>query len=517
VLDASAPPSATPGAEAGAGDAPKSGQATSPTFRPEVPTQRASGGQAADPDAPIVGTEAAPTVESVDSAEPRPAQQDDLWDRWRSLPAMPILDNDAVRRWEQQYLERPDALKRRLERAGRYLYFIVEEVSRRGLPAELALLPFVESSFNPHAVSGAKASGIWQFMPATGRAFDLRQNLFRDDRRSVLDSTRAALDYLAQLNDLFGDWHLALAAYNWGQGNLSRAIGQAKRDSREPRYENLSMPDETRQYVPKLQAIVNLVRDPHRHGLTLPPLQNHPYFLTVDIRRDIDVDLAIELAGLPADEFRALNPQMNKPVILAAGTPQLLLPFDHARRFQKALAARSGPLATWTAWVAPRTLRTADAARLVGMDEKTLRQINRIPPRMRVQAGSTLLVRRGKATNQDVSEKLADTAQIALSPDRPPGRRKTVKVGNKGESVAALARRHRLDAVQVASWNNVSPTTVFKGGQRVVLYVANAPKKKTSRPARDKSPQQAKGKATKQPTSQAAHAGRSSASRDRRG
>jgi membrane-bound lytic murein transglycosylase D len=456
--------------------------------RPEVP--------------PLVGTEIAPAVEQISET---PVTRKDLWERLRQHYALPVLDTELVRKWEQYYATRPDYLQRMLDRGGRYLFHIVEEVNRRQMPAELALLPFVESAFNPHAVSSARASGIWQFMPATGRSFDLTQNVFRDDRRSVLDSTRAALDYLNQLHGMFGDWQLALAAYNWGQGNVGRALANNRRQSRGVRYEDLSMPDETRNYVPKLQAIANLVSRPEQFGLQLPPLENHPYFLTVKVDRDIDVAVAARLAGLSIEEFQALNPQMNKPVILAAGTSQLLLPFDNAQRYQREVQQHRGPFATWTAWVAPATLNPAEVARRVGMSESQLRDVNRIPARMLVKAGSTLLVPRHTETTRDVSEHVADTASISLAPEAQPGRRLVVRAGPKGESVAALAQRHRVAAAQLASWNAVPANGAFKPGQQVVMFVKAAPAPRVQA-AKGKARAVAKAPAARQQAKPAQHA-----------
>ena len=186
----------------------------------------------------------------------------DLWDRIRRGYAMPDLDNNLVRDREQWYSARPDYMFRMTERSKKYLFHIVEELEVRNMPTELALLPFIESAFNPQAVSGAKAAGIWQFMPATGKYFELKQNVFRDDRRDVLASTRAALDYLQKLYGMFGDWHLALAAYNWGEGNVSRAIRSKKQAGLPAGYEDINMPMETRLYVPKLQAVKNIVFNP---------------------------------------------------------------------------------------------------------------------------------------------------------------------------------------------------------------------------------------------------------------
>lgn len=421
-----------------------------------------------------------------------------LWARIQGGWAMPDLDGDRVAKWEQYYAQRPDYVQRMFDRGARYLFHIVEEVERRELPAELALLPFIESAFNPQANSRARASGMWQFMPATGKHFELRQNIFRDDRRDVLASTRAALDYLQQLHAQFGDWHLALAAYNWGQGNVGRAISRNRRAGRATDYTSLRMPAETRDYVPKLQAMKNIVAEPARLGLALPPLDDHPYFLSVPIERDIDVELAAKLAGMTLEEFEALNPQLNKPVILAAGTPQLLLPYDNANQFVRDLPLVQGPLSSWTVWVAPRTLKPAEAAREVGMSEAELRDVNDIPPRMLVKTGSTLLVHRSAEATADVVEHVAEHATIVLTPEGRPPRRVRFRAGKKGDTVAAVARRYRVSAAQVAQWNGLSPSGRFKAGQAIVVMLAPAPTRKATRksaPRRASAPRKARAKA----------------------
>ena len=259
----------------------------------------------------------------------------DLWDRIRRGFAMPNLQHELVQDREQWYATRPEYMQRMTERSRKYLFHIVEELERRGMPTELALLPYIESAFNPQAVSTAKAAGMWQFMPATGNYFDLKQNAFRDDRRDVLASTRAALDYLQKLYGMFGDWHLALAAYNWGEGSVGRAIARNQKAGLGTSYTDLTLPGETRMYVPKLQAVKNIVARPDAYGTELPLIENHPYFQTVDISHDIDVALAARLAGVREEDFKALNPSLHRPLILAAGTPQILLPWDNAKVFER--------------------------------------------------------------------------------------------------------------------------------------------------------------------------------------
>jgi membrane-bound lytic murein transglycosylase D len=438
------------------------------------------GPAASEPDA----GEPAPVPTAVDPLHPEVrldmddrAARIDLWERVRAGFTLTDLDSDRVREQERWYATRPDYVQRMTERGGRYLFHIVEELDKRGMPMELALLPFIESAFNPEAMSSARASGMWQFIPSTGRDFDLTQNIFRDDRRDVLASTRAALDYLQKLYGMFGDWHLALAAYNWGEGSVQRAIERNRRAGKPTDYTSLRMPRETQYYVPKLQAVKNIVARPADFGLVLPALANHPYFVAVAIERDIDVTLAARLAGMPLDEFKALNPQMNKPVIFAAGTPQVLLPYDNANQFVLELPRHRGPLASWTAWVAPKTLRVSEAAKAVGMSEAELREVNRIPPHMLLKAGSTLLVPRGEHRLADVSLHVADNAMMAFAPEAAAQRRLTLKAGRR-DSVASVARRYRVSAAQVAHWNGVSAGSSFRPGEAIIVYVSG----KASRP-----------------------------------
>jgi membrane-bound lytic murein transglycosylase D len=417
--------------------------------------------------------QAAPVSETIVVEPPIPVYRQtndsDLWGRIRRGFAMGDLQSDLITSQEQWYATRPDYIHRMTERSSKYLYHVVEELERRNMPTELALLPFIESAFNPQAVSSAKAAGMWQFMPATGKHFALKQSVFRDDRRDVLQSTRAALDYLQKLYGMFGDWHLALAAYNWGEGSVARAIAKNQRDGLATDYASLNMPNETRNYVPKLLAVKNIVANPAVFNATLPEIPNHPYFQSIAITRDLDVALAAKLAEIKVEDFKSLNPSANKPVIFKAGTPYILLPWDNAGIFDRNLAIHNGQTAGWTVWTAPSTFKVSDAARRVGMDEAKFREINRIPPRMLIKAGSTLLVPRSAKQQNDVSEHVADNGQVSFSPEIVL-RKQTVKL-RKAETVASIAKRYNVSASSVSGWNKVNPTGSFKAKQSVVLYL----------------------------------------------
>ena len=449
---ATPPASDAPASPAPAPSAAAPAQPSAPSVIPSGPLQ------------PITAAEAA--SRGVAELEPPP----DLWHRIRRGFNMPNLEGELVRQQEQWYVSRPEYIQRMTERSRKYLFHIVEELERRNMPTELALLPFIESAFNPQAVSSARAAGMWQFMPATGEYFELKQNVFRDDRRDVLASTRAALDYLQKLHGMFGDWHLALAAYNWGEGSVGRAISRNQKLGLGTSYVDLSMPNETRNYVPKLQAVKNIVARPEILRAELPLIENHPYFQTVTVTRDIDVELASRLADVSIEDFKALNPSMKRPVILAAGTPEILLPWDNAKVFQRNFEAyKVGQYASWTAWSAPSTMSVSEAARRVGMNEGDLRNVNTIPPRMLIKAGSVLIVPRSAKMQDDVANHVADNGQLNLAPELVT-RRTTVKAG-KRDSVASIARRYRLSAAQVAEWNDVAPAAVFKAGQQVIVYL----------------------------------------------
>ena len=246
-----------------------------------------------------------------------PFRETDVWNRIRTGFSIPDLNNPLVTKHANWYADRPDHMARTSARASLYLFHVVTELEKRNMPTELALLPFIESAFNPVAVSSANAGGMWQFMPGTGRDFNLKQNAFKDDRRSVLASTDAALTYLQKLYDMFGDWQLALAAYNWGEGSVQKAIAKNRAAGKPTDFDSLAhlMPAETRNYVPKLQAVKNIVANPARFGLSLPLIRNEPYFTAVDKTSDIDLAIAAQLAELSVDEFKALNPQFKRPVI----------------------------------------------------------------------------------------------------------------------------------------------------------------------------------------------------------
>ncbi len=432
---------------------------------------------AASAPAPLAGASEAAAVAPAPAASVATAAAEpeytDIWQRIRAGFGIPDMDGPHMQPYVQQavqwYTTRPDYVARMTERSRKYLYYIVQEVQRRDMPTELALLPFIESAFNPDALSSAKASGMWQFIPSTGKHYNLRQTMFQDGRRDVMASTRAALDYLSKLHAMFGNWQLALAAYNWGEGGVQRAIAYNQAHGIPVDYSHLRMPQETRNYYPKLQAVKDIIEHPAQYGITLPAVPDHPYFKPVTITQDIDVSKAARLAGISVADFRSLNPAFKKPVILAATHPQILLPYDNATEFEQALAAHQGPLARWTAYRVERTSSPAALAERLHLAVATLREVNDIPSRTLIKAGSTVLVPRPPQDDANVSKHVAENAVLTLAPVVPPLRRLRLYAG-RYDTPTTVARRYGISVAEVARWNHVRENARFRPHSMVIVY-----------------------------------------------
>jgi len=317
---------------------------------------------------------------------------DDVWVRIRRGFAIPNLNTPLVQEWTDYYARHATSVLTMSERASKYLYFIVEELERRGMPTELALLPFVESAFNPTAYSRAHASGLWQFIPSTGKHFNLRQDPWLDERRDPVASTHAALDYLTYLFDYQGDWFLALASYNWGEGAVRRAIEKNESQDLGTDYLSLKMPDETRNYVPKLQAIKNIIANPIAYNIQLPKVNNEPYFTVVHGPSHMDIEIAAALAEMPLEEFKFLNPAYQKEII-PQDRPTILLPKPNARLFKTNLASYDGKLSRWDIYEARAGESYQDIAEKFDMSLSQLKQINHLGKKnQQATSGQTLFV-----------------------------------------------------------------------------------------------------------------------------
>ncbi len=416
---------------------------------------------------------AAVTSRTVDLTHP----PRDVWDRIRRGFAIPNLNTPLSEQWTEYYASHPEAMQRMAERAGKYLYYVTDEINQRGMPTELALLPFVESAYNPTALSRSQASGLWQFVPATGQHFNLKQDWWRDERRDPIASTNAALDYLANLFDMQGDWYLALASYNWGEGAVQRAMAKNEAAGQPTDYLSLPLPDETRNYVPKLQAIKNIIADPAKYAVVLPPVSNQPYFATVRKNQDMDVEVAARLAEMPLDEFKALNPSFNRPLIRGEHAPTLILPADRVAIFNANIDAYKGQLSSWKVYSARRGESYAAIAKRFGVTETTLRQVNEIPRKQKAAVAQNLLVP-GSGGVQVASLDMSDgkeRAEIKPAVAQSPARLASVKPSaaakpnvrqhkvRNGDTLFSLARQYGTSVDALKALNNLKGSALKVG------------------------------------------------------
>lgn len=420
---------------------------------------------------PLPGTDPEATAAPIDTASveiesPDSLPKRDLWQRIRDGFAFPDLPTPLVDQKKRYYLERPDYLKRMFERGSRYLHFIVEEVERRGMPTEIALLPFVESAMNPVALSSAKAAGLWQFIPATGKRYDLDQNWWEDNRRDVVSSTQAALQYLQTIYAMHGnDWFLALASYNWGEGAVARAVKANKARGRPADYLSLRMPNETRHYIPKLIAIKEIVQHAAALKIDLPPLPDEPYFVLVKKTRPIDLSLAARFASMTVDDFVALNPSHNRPVIAATENNMLKIPADRLEGFVAAIARHEADQKVFASWQ-PYTLKPGesleDVARRGGVTSAELRRANSIAPGVTVLGGTHLLAPQ-KSIADDSKLASFNGARIYQQVHVPA----SYHVVGRRDTATSIARRYGLTVSQLVAFNG--GRRQIKPGQRLIV------------------------------------------------
>lgn len=412
-----------------------------------------------------------PASESYNSSyqfEDSLSLQESLWDRVRDGFNMPDIDSTYTNKHEQWYASRPDYVSRMLERSKKYLYHIVVEVEKRGMPTEIALLPMIESGFNPKALSTSKASGIWQFIPSTGKDFGLKQNYWKDSRKDVTAATQAALNYLQKLYTMFGAWDLALAAYNAGEGTVARAIERNRQLGLPTDYQHLSLPDETRNYVPKLQAIKNIIFRPENYGLTLNEIPNRPYFTTVQAPNKIDAKLAAEFAGISLEEFNALNPSFTRPVLITENSYQkLLLPTWAASNFTNNLNGYNRPLSNWHSYQPRRGERLGAIANQFGISIYELSATNNLKPNRNLIVRRPLLV---PASVQSGLTRPIDVAAMAQLPIEVPVEREASNQSRtlshkvkQGDTLAKLAKRYGISSTQIMQQNKLKSKNLAVG------------------------------------------------------
>ena len=421
-----------------------------------------------------VETKSAPTTPAASETlrrRPLPAppaaeiRYDDLWQRIRDGFGLPAVDNKYVRYYQDWYQDRPEFLARMMKRAGRYLYYIVEEVERRGIPMEIALLPAVESAFKPAAYSRAHASGLWQFIPATGRRYGLKQNWWYDGRRDVVAATHAALDYLQFLHAEFdGDWFHALAAYNAGERRIQRAILQNRKRRRPTDYEHLRLKSETRRYVPKLIAIRDIVASPERYGLSLERIPNRPYFAAVAVGSQLDLTVAGKLAGLPDEELRQLNPAFRRWATDPAGPHRILVPVARRQALETGLAALPDrERLRWARYPIKRGDTLGVIARRHGVSVRAIQVSNRLQG-SNIRAGDHLIIPLSARAASDRGHADSDLRRGRQGHDP------LVHHVRSGDTLWAIARRYDVYVNQLRRWNAIRTNQVLQLGQKILVY-----------------------------------------------
>jgi membrane-bound lytic murein transglycosylase D len=398
-----------------------------------------------------------------------PPPEADLMDRIRSGLSLPLVENSRVQTHLSWYRRHPEYFDRVFSRGNRYLFHIVGELEARGMPVDLALLPIVESAFDPFAYSHGRASGLWQFIPGTGRRFGLKQDWWYDGRRDVLDSTRAALDYLEVLSDHFdGDWLLAVAAYNSGEGNVLRAIRRNKKAGKPTDFWNLKLPRETQAYVPQLLALRALVADPAAFGMTLPVLPDRPYFKVVPLDGQIDLALAADLAEVDIDALYHLNPGYNRWATDPAGPHRLLVPADRADAFAARLATL--PDDQKVRWARHRIKPGESLIAIAAKYETTpavIRQVNGVSGNT-IVAGQWLTI---PTATRDLDRYSGSAdSRLAQIQQRNQDRKRIDYRVRSGDSFWTIARKHRVSYKALAKWNGMAPGDTLRIGRKLVIW-----------------------------------------------
>ncbi len=397
----------------------------------------------------------------------------DLWTRVRSGFSMSELQGHEVRQNENGYTRHQKFIDHMVEQSRRYLFHIVEEVERRKMPTEIALLPIVESAFNPVAYSHRHASGLWQFVPATGRAYGLEQNWWHDDRRDVIAATNAALDYLQKLYRMFGDWKLTVAAYNWGEGALKRSIDENHGGDLKVSFHDLQLPTETKNHVAKLIAIRNIIANPSQYGVKLKPLPNRPYFKQVKITQHMDVKLAAELADLPEHEFNALNPAYHRPVIRIKDKPRtLLLPVGSVKTFEVNLENYDKSLVSWRVYRVKENETLDDLSIKYRVDIAELAQVNGLSEYDTIEEGQTLLVPRKRNRNSNDDRLFVAQPTFSELHMQPVKVSPIIHIVQKGDTLYDIAKRYSVDVRELKSWNGNKERLAI--GQKLIVRLADS-------------------------------------------
>lgn len=400
----------------------------------------------------------------------KPVAITNLWDRIIPGLAMNLdQDNPRIRAELHYYRRHQHYFDRVIHRASPYLYHIVDKANQRNMPMEVALLPFVESAFDPFAYSHGRAAGLWQFIPSTGRHYGLKQNWWYDGRRDIIASTDAALNYLQELHKSFNDWELALAAYNAGRGTVASAIRRNKKSGKPTDFWSLNLPRETAAYVPKLIAISKIIRDSEIYNITLNNVSNEPYFAIVDTYQQIDLARAATLAEVDINELYRLNPAFNRWATDPDGPHRLLIPIDKVDHFRQVL--NSLPADRRLQWQ-HYTIRSGDNLQTISNRFQTsvnlIREVNNLQSNI-IVTGKALLIPVPSADNETYALS-AEQRKLAKQNRSINGHQKIQYHVKSGDSFWLIAKRHNVKIRSLAKWNSMAPTDTLRAGQHLVIW-----------------------------------------------
>ncbi len=392
----------------------------------------------------------------------------DIWQRIRNGYAIKVSSNmhPTTEKHLARFIRHPDYINRVIDRARPYLHYIVTQLELRNMPLELALLPVVESAYKPYAFSSGSAAGIWQFIPSTGKVYGLEQNWWYDGRRDIIESTRAALDYLDKLHTDFGTWPLALAAYNSGEGTVGRAIKRNIKAGKASDFWSLKLPKETLAYVPKLLAISALIKQPEKYNLTLNLVDNSPYLTVVQTGSQFDLALAAKLAGISTDQIYLLNPGYNRWATSPSGPHRLVLPINKAASFQQALT--SMPVKDRVQWTRHKIQSGESLARIATRYKTTIavmKKANGLTSSF-IRAGKYLLipVAHGNVIDNPVKMTQSSTASVKSTGT------KKIHTVIAGDTWWDLAKLNNVDIKQLTQWNNMQSNDMLQLGQKLVIW-----------------------------------------------
>lgn len=383
---------------------------------------------------------------------------DDLWDRIRSgFSIAGPIDHHAIRKLELPYARNPKSFNLIVKSSEKYLFHIAEEIERRGMPMEIALLPIIESAYNPLIKSNNQSSGLWQFVPSTGKLLGLEQNVWHDDRKDIIASTAAALDYLQYLHKKFNDWKLAIAAYNLGEGTVSKVLSRGAHKGRSRDFFDLNLPIEGKQYVYRLLAVKDIIANSRKYGIKLRPVPNRPYFETVKIHEPIDISLVTRLANISESEFTALNPAYNRYVIKVATEPRtLVLPKNNKNVFLKNLETYHDPRVTWQIYHVKKSENINEIAARFQTTVKQLKAINGISRNRNLTLGQKILVPQVSAENMaNTGTGIANKMLQA-----------NVHVVKSGDTLSDIAKRYGTTVKRIKTRNNAGDLFI---GQELVI------------------------------------------------